>query len=193
MALRKGIARRRALRIGHQMPGKSARSDHRMPDEIWGQCQIGPSDGNHRRPQMAINAREDTSPLTWYGSLRVLIEGFGPMGNGSRAVITLRGVPVRASSVATCMQLGGTGAHHNAIGSGSSSVGVRGTQRSLRRPSRRALREALREALRGCSKRHSKGNQGHSSVRNGRQGCSPRKAQSLRRGTFRALRAIDEG
>ena len=58
---------------------------------------------------MAINAREDTSPLTWYGSLRVLIEGFGPMGNGSRAVITLRGVPVRASSVATCMQLGGEG------------------------------------------------------------------------------------
>ena len=109
MALRKGIARRRALRIGHQMPGKSARSDPQMPDEIWGQCQIGPSDGNHRRPQMAINAREDTSPLTWYGSLRVLIEGFGPMGNGSRAVITLRGVPVRASSVATCMQLGGEG------------------------------------------------------------------------------------
>ena len=44
---------------------------------------------------------------TWYGSLRALIVGFGPMGNGSRAVITLRGVPVRASSVATCMQLGG--------------------------------------------------------------------------------------
>ena len=57
---------------------------------------------------VAINGNQWQSMApTWYGSLRALIVGFGPMGNGSRAVITLRGVPVRASSVATCMQLGG--------------------------------------------------------------------------------------
>ena len=63
-------------------------------------------DGSLRSVAINGNQWQSMAP-TWYGSLRALIVGFGPMGNGSRAVITLRGVPVRASSVATCMQLGG--------------------------------------------------------------------------------------
>ena len=131
----------------------------------------------------------------------------------------LRGVPVRASSVATCMQLGRGGIsmqsgacegelsghlHATREGSGAISMQSGGGRARWRSEARRVDSQRQSVVTKKVTQRGTpRGNQwlleealggkSRALVRNGRQGCSPRKAPSPRRDIARALRAVDEG